>query len=167
MTPVLVTPPAGELVELDALKMQCRITGTREDTLLAGYLAAANGWLDGWAGLLGRAILPQVWAIEAPASGVFRLPMPDVTTAAADYGDGALPLDLMPYSGGVAVEVAGACRIEFTCEMPASRRAVAAQAVLMLAAHWYANREAVGIASIEELPFGVRALVQQLRWRRV
>lgn len=169
MTPELVTPPTGDLVSLDLLKRQCRVDGADEDALLGAYLATAVAWLDGWGGLLGRAILSQTWAVDACSSGVVLLPMPDVVAARADYGDGEDPVALALRLGpaGVSVTVDAACRVSFDCAMPEPRLAVARQAVLILAAHWYANREAVGTSSLAELPFGARSLVQSLRWNRL
>ena len=167
MTPVLVTPPAGELVDMEQLKLQCRTDGPEEEQLLAGYVAAAIGWLDGWGGLLGRAILPQSWALDVTAAGRVRLPMPDVVAVSAEYATGAEPLALSIDAGGAVVEVTGPCRLLFDCAMPEPKRALAVQAVMLLAATWFRFRETVGTASMNELPFGVRALVQALRWRRV
>lgn len=145
MTPVLVTPPALQLVTLDEAKLHCRVDHADDDTLIAGYIAAAVGHLDGWTGVLGRCIMPQTWRVSACAGDVV-LPMPDVTTASAAYEAGAEVLTITATALGPCVTITEDCDVTFTCAMPTGLLASAKIAVLLLVGHWYENREAVGEA---------------------
>jgi uncharacterized phiE125 gp8 family phage protein len=58
---VLVTAPEAEPLTLDEVKAHLRIDHSADDTLLAGYMAAARLHLEGKDGILGRALMPQTW----------------------------------------------------------------------------------------------------------
>jgi len=168
MTPVLVATPASVPVDLDALKLHLRVTHAYEDALIAALGAAAVGYLDGWRGVLGRAIIAQTWSVEAPCAGDFTLPMPDVSAVTVDYGDGAVALTPVIGDGGPVVTVTGEGTVTFTCAMPQAQLDVVIVVIKMLVGHWYENREAVNIGNItSDLPFGVDQLIGVLRWRRV
>ncbi|MCA2012401.1 head-tail connector protein [Cereibacter sphaeroides] len=168
MTPVLVVAPTAELVGLEDLKLHCRIDADDEDDLIAAYAAAAQAWLDGWSGVLGRAIMPQTWSVTATAGGCLLLPMPDVQSAVVDYGDGDQALDVTVSDAGPVVELADPGTVEFECGLPEAKRAVVVLIVKMLVQHWYANRGAVNNGGgTSEVPMSASALVETLRWRRV
>lgn len=59
--PVRVTGPGQSLVSLAEVKAHCRIDSTEEDTFLLDLINAATAYLDGYSGILGRALLPQTW----------------------------------------------------------------------------------------------------------
>lgn len=62
LRPTLVTPAtAAILVTLPEAKAHCRIDHTDDDALLSSLIAAAESYLDGYTGILGRAILEQTW----------------------------------------------------------------------------------------------------------
>lgn len=179
----LVTPPA-ELIPLPEAKAWLRVDGMEEDALIGGLLAAATAHLDGWTGVLGRALGEQVWEISLDAwPAEIRLPLgPVVRVEQVGYVDPAGVLQIVPPTAyevdtqGVegwivpvegqdwpeALETINAVRVRWTCGTgcPAPVRT----AILMLVAHWYGSREAVGPAS-SELPLGVAALIAP--WRRV
>lgn len=165
MTPVLVTPPASKPVTLADAKDHLRVDHDDEDAVIAALLDAAVSHLDGWTGVLGRAIMPQTWRVSAPAGDVV-LPMPDVTAASVDYGDGPVVLDVTATAAGPCVTLAQDGDVTFTCRLPAHLLPAAAGAVKMLLAHWYQTREAVS-APMAEVPLAVDALVSALRWRRI
>lgn len=165
MTPVLVTPPTAQIVSLDEAKLHCRVDHAEDDTLIATYISAAIGHLDGWTGVLGRCLMPQTWRVSA-TTGEVVLPMPDVTTASAAYAGGASPLVVSASAAGPCVTITEDCDVTFTCAMPGHLLFTARAAVLLLVGHWYANREAVGDA-MAEVPHGVGAIVDQMRWRRM
>lgn len=167
MTPTLVTPPTDPVVLLDDLRLYLRVDHDDDLTLIESLGAAAVAHLDGWSGLLGRCIMPQTWRITVDAAGEVVLPMPDVTAASADYGDGPVALAVTASALGPVVEVAGACTVAFTCAMPAHLLPGAQAVVKMLVAHWYANREAVATGGATELPLAANALIMQMRWSRV
>jgi uncharacterized phiE125 gp8 family phage protein len=94
---VLDTAPTAELVTVAQLKAQVGVLAedTSDDTLLAACLAAAVGHLDGYAGVLGRALASQVWKLYLdawPCDRIVRLPLPplisvgSVSYLAADTG---------------------------------------------------------------------------------
>jgi uncharacterized phiE125 gp8 family phage protein len=171
MTPVLVTPPADVPVSLAAAKAHLRVSHGDEDALIGGYLAAAVAYLDGWRGVLGRAIMAQTWRVAVTGAGPHVLPMPDVTVVTATAAGTAVAVISEPTAGGLAVTLAAAADpafITFTCAMPQAQRELAAQVILLLVGHWYQNREAVvtGIISTE-LPLAADALIGALRWRAV
>ena len=59
LAPVLITPPAGELVSVADAKLHCRVDYAEDDLLISGLISAAIGHLDAWGGVLGRCIMPQ------------------------------------------------------------------------------------------------------------
>lgn len=165
LTPVLITPPVGVLVSVADAKQHCRVDHAEDDLLIGGLIAAAVGHLDAWGGVLGRCIMSQVWRVTVSAGEVV-LPMPDVTAASAGYEAGATALTVTASAAGPVVSVTEDCDVTFTCAMPEGLRATARVAVLLLVAHWYANREAVA-SGMSEMPLAVESLVQALRWRRI
>lgn len=66
LSPVLVTPPVDLPVTLAEAKMHLRIdpNDATEDDMILRMIRAATERLDGYDGLLGRAICPQTWAQE-------------------------------------------------------------------------------------------------------
>lgn len=59
--PVLVTAPVIKPVTLDEVKAQLDVDYDDKDDLIDGLIAAATGYLDGWSGILGRALCTQTW----------------------------------------------------------------------------------------------------------
>ncbi len=59
--PVLVTAPSIKPVTLAEVKAALDIGYSEKDTLLNGLIAAATAYLDGWTGILGRALCQQTW----------------------------------------------------------------------------------------------------------
>lgn len=90
--PFRVAPPGVQLVELADAKRHCRIDHADDDALVTAAIAAATGWLDGWAGVLGRCLVNQQWRQLAdgfPAGPLLPLPFPDVTAVEVKYRDAA------------------------------------------------------------------------------
>jgi hypothetical protein len=163
MTPTLVTGPVSAPIDLAAAKLHCRVDHGEDDMLIRALIDAAVGHLDGWTGVLGRCMMPQTWRVTVKAGEVI-LPMPDVTAASAAYEAGATQLVVTASARGPSVTVTEDCDVSFTCAMPAGLLGAAAVTVLLLVGHWYANREAVGVAMVE-VPLSVDALANQMRWR--
>jgi uncharacterized phiE125 gp8 family phage protein len=87
--PVLVTPPSETPVSLAEAKAHLRVDHSAEDSTIGIYLNAAVSSLDGFSGVLGRAMVTQVWrqdSVRFP-SGVMRLPLPDVSAVTVAYTD--------------------------------------------------------------------------------
>lgn len=169
MSPYLVSAPVLDPVDLPALKLHCEADDfTDDDNVLLSLRDAAVAWLDGWSGVLGRAIMPQTWALEATAAGTILLPMPDVTSASVDYGDGAVEIAVGRSAAGLVVEIADAGVVSYECALPASKLPAAQLIIKMLVRHWYDNRGAVSAGSgMGEIPISAEALIQSLRWRLV
>lgn len=174
---ILVTPPASTVVSLADLKAHLRVDGTDEDLLITTLEAAAVGYLDGWRGVLGRAILSQVWRQEFDGWGDLRLAMPDVSAVAVTYLDKdgveqpATTATLRQTATGPYVEADGPASdrifVNMTCAMSAQMRATAVMIVKLLVAHWYENRVTVAPANMAEMPVAASALVNAIRWSAV
>lgn len=162
MTPTLVVPPASLPVTLAEAKAHCRVDHDDEDAMLTAYISAAVAHLDGWRGVLGRAIMPQTWAVTVDAAGDYVLPMPDVTAAEID----GTALTITPTALGPQITTEAAGTVQFTCGLPDEQIPAAKAAVLLLVGHWYANREAVS-ASLVDVPMAADMLIGALRWRRL
>jgi uncharacterized phiE125 gp8 family phage protein len=91
-TPRLVTPPATLPVTLAEAKAHLRVDHNDEDSLITSLIRAVTSHMDGYGGVLGRAIVTQAW--EQAWSGfpfdrhsryqrVLRLPLGPVLTKAA------------------------------------------------------------------------------------
>lgn len=86
LAPVLVGVPSAKVVSLDEAKRQCRIEpdDTEQDALINAYIDAAIEHLDGWSGILGRALVTQTWRQDfAGFSSCMRLPLGPVAPADA------------------------------------------------------------------------------------
>lgn len=67
--PVLVTPPTIKPVTLTEAKAALDIGYSEKDTLITGLIAAATAYLDGWTGILGRALCEQTWRQDYDSFG--------------------------------------------------------------------------------------------------
>lgn len=76
----LITPPTADLVSLEALKEQVAATEfTDDDDLITAARDAVVGHLDGYSGVLGRALAEQTWRLHLdrfPRRREIRLPLP-------------------------------------------------------------------------------------------
>ena len=180
---LLAAAPAVDPVSVTEAKAHCRVDVTDDDTLIGGLIAAAVAHIDA-RGVLGRAMVTQDWAQwECQAPGNVRLHMgPFQSLVSVEYydTDGALQTATLtdfetrlsgdfvvcqPKSGftwPAAQTRDDAIKITYRAgfgdagsDVPQSLR----QAVLMLVAHWYENREAVAETKFEEVPLAVAALI--------
>lgn len=174
--PILITAPAEPVVPLNDLKAHLVVEHSHHDALIAALEASAVAHLDGWHGVLGRAIKAQVWRQEFVAGEVARLLLPDVTAITVTALDAAgeavhVEAELKTAFRGPYLDVTGSyatLRVDFTCAMPATRLPAAQAVVKLLVAHWYANREAVVTnGNVVALPMAVSALVTAMRWTSV
>ena len=188
LAPVRVTAPAEAPISLAQAKAHLRIDYEDDDLYIAALIDAATGHLDGWSGLLGRALVTQTWRQDfpsLPADGKFRLPLaPVAAVSSITYLDAegavqtldpaayTLPVadGLGPYVRLVAAPPATARRddavsVTFTAGYgpPADVPAAIRHALLLLVGHWYAAREAASAVAMTELPLGVSALLAPFR----
>lgn len=174
---ILVTPPSAPVVSVADLKSYCQVDFSDHDGLLAQFEASAVGYLDGWAGLLGRAILSQVWRQEFCGWGNLRLALPDVSVVAVTYLDAnnaeqpATTAVLRPTSSGFIVEADGPesdrIFVNMTCAMTLHHLQATRTVIKMLVAHWYKQREAVAEINMMKVPMAANALINGLRWQRL
>lgn len=176
MTLTLITAPTQTVVSATDLREHLRVTDVGEDAYIGTLVAGAVAYLDGWGGVLGRAIMPQTWREEFDGWGTLKLSLPDVTAVAVTYEDSlgseqpATSATLRKSGAAWVVDADGpdASRIfvNMTCSLPASRLPAVQTAVKMLVAHWYLNREAAGEA-MSEVPMSADALIAALRYRAI
>lgn len=174
MTLTLITAPTLPVLSASDLRDHLRITDTSEDGYVATLAAAAVAYLDGWGGVLGRAIMPQTWRQEFDGWGTLKLSLPDVSAVAVTYEDSlgaeqpATSATLRKCGAAWVVEADGPDTqrvfVNMTCALPASRLPAAQAIVKLLVAHWYLNREAVGEA-MQDVPMSADALITALRYR--
>lgn len=195
MSLVVAVPPTQEPFTLDEAKLHLRVDITDDDYLIQGLIAAARKAAER---ITRHALLLQTWDLyldEFPMTDRIVLAWPPLqsvthikyttsaavesTFAAASYQvdtystparivlkDGySWPSDTLQVINGVVVRfVAGFGGPE---DVPDDIR----QAMLLMIAHWYENREAVATSGAvpKEIPFGVDALLydyhaKAMRW---
>lgn len=164
--PTRIEGPAEALLSLEDAKIQCRVDGSSEDDLITALVAGAEAHLDGYAGVLGRALVTQTWEQKFdsfPADRCLRLPLGNLQAATVTYYDGSNqsrtftdftavsdaigPMLILPetatwpttYDRPDAVTVEWECGYGTVENVPAS----IIHAVRLLVAHWYDNRVAV------------------------
>ena len=183
--------PAATPVTLTEAKAHLRVTSSAEDTLITALIAAATDHLDGWTGILGRALVTQTWKFYLdvwPDGDVIRIPLVPLQSVTSvtylDPGTGvAATVDADDYivdtvsPDGWIVPVEGfawpepkdainAIEVTFVCghgDAAAVPAAIKA-AILLIVGDLYANREGQSDRAIT-----VNATVDRLLapWRRV
>jgi uncharacterized phiE125 gp8 family phage protein len=88
LAPVRIVAPASPIVSLAEAKAHLRVDGTGDDARISAALDAAESWLDGWSGVLGRCCVSQTWRIVLPRLyGTVRLPFPQASDAEVTWID--------------------------------------------------------------------------------
>lgn len=184
LAPVLVTPAASLPVTLEEAKLHLRVDGDEEDSLIEGLIAAAVSHIDGWTGILGRAVAEQTWRQDFDSFGcAMRLALGPVseivsityrneagqvsTVADSNYAlvtDGSGPRVYWDngFSAPSDLYEQGAVSVTYKAgyaEVPAAIKV----AILLMVGHWYANRETVAEGSFNEIPFAANALLAPFR----
>ena len=96
LPPEIVTPPSGMPVQVSEAKAHLRVDHAEDDPLITGAIAAATGHLDGYAGVLGRALITQTWREYAacwPSSRRIALtlaPVASITSVTVRDADGVV-----------------------------------------------------------------------------
>ena len=190
MTLVRVAAPATDVISLAEAKAHLRVDFSDDDTLISGLIAAAISHVDG-KGELGRAMITQTWAQwVSQAPGWVRLRMgPFQALTSVEYydtdnvlqtatlsdfetrldGDFVICKPKEDFEWPSAETRADAIKITYTAgfgdaatDVPQGIR----QALLMLVAHWYENREAASEVKLNDLPRAVDALLgnERVSW---
>lgn len=187
LPPVRTAEPAV-LVTIEELKRQCRVDHDEENDYLLACGAAATEHLDGWSGILGRALVEQTWRQDFPAfCDRLRLPLGPVQSIAsikyfdADEAEQTVPAEtyaLVTDGLGARIDLvsgadwpspvydrADAVRITFVAGYGAAAAVPAPirQAALLYAAHLYEHREAVGPGDLKDVPMAVDRLIAPYR----
>jgi uncharacterized phiE125 gp8 family phage protein len=195
LAPVRVSPPATTPVSLDEAKAHLRVIERdgdgnalpfEDDALITAFITAAVDHLDGWSGILGRALVTQTWRQDFDQFGCLRLPLsPVASITKIEYVDGDNALQTLAdtvythhtdargtyvalkpgqswptvYSRPDAVSVTYVAGTA-AADVPAALKA----AILLHVGQLYERREAAGEAQTD-IPFGYYALVA--RYRRI
>ncbi|NOV15880.1 hypothetical protein E5S70_07235 [Ensifer adhaerens] len=190
LRPIRTSAPVAKPVSLEEARQHCRADATDDDAVISAFIDAAITHLDGWSGVMGRCIINQGWRLNAadwPACGVILLPFPDVSAATVKYLDDdgveqtvdVALFDRLEDERGtiirfrdsftypsIANDRADGVRVEFTAGYGATAVDVPAAiriAILLMVAHWYANRETATDGVLSEIPFGASALIAPFR----
>lgn len=193
MSLTLVTPPDALPVDLETLRTHLRVEVGHEEDYLTQCLATAIAQLDGDNGELGCALLHQVWAERLPplraGRGTVCLSLhPVVALQAVEYRDAAGAWQTADLNAFELFEDDGRFWVQSrswptTGDYPKPLRLTyqagfgatgwdipspLARAVLLLAAHFYENREPVVMDGTPvEMPRSVDSLVAPYKvwWR--
>lgn len=173
-----------EPVSLELMKQHLRLPAddTSEDTVLDSYIAAARKWVENYTGhvLVQREFRDQVDRFDShfdiwrrPVVSVDGIDYTDTDGATQTYsGTPVVRLDRYPVrihpelnGSWPALGANGDVVITYTAGYDAEAEPEELkQAIMLLAAHWFANREAVNFnATAAEMPFAVTALCDQHR----
>lgn len=175
------TTPSATIVTIAELKSHLRVDFDDDDDLMSDLVVAAQAHIEGPEGI-GLALAPSAWRLSLdafPADRVISIPLKPVTavtevtyldkagaTQALALADLRIDLDARPARITPALDkdwpetadLVGAVKVAFTAGPeipdPALKRAV-----LMLAAHWYANPSATAPGQVPEIPLGVAAIL--------
>ena len=169
MIPYLLTPPASLPVTLDAMKAHLRVVHDNDDADIAAKQAGAVALLDGWGGILGRCIMPQVWAVDVIGPGPHILPFPDATGVAAVSGVDPVAVEVTRTGRGPCV-VAESARadqaltITATYALPEPRLATAQTLVKLMVQREF---DIMAGADYEAITQSIQAHIAALRWVRI
>lgn len=190
LRPTLKTAaPALTLVTLADAKSHLRVDFDDDDALITGLINAAASHLDGYSGIVGRALLDQNWEqnfsgfctrMELPvgiASSVVSIKYYDSTNVQQTLSSSVYQLltdELGSYVSLKSLQVwpatysrVDAVTVEWIAGYGATVDLVPAALIVamkMLISHWYENREAVVVnMTAEELPLAIKSLIGPFR----
>ncbi len=169
-----ISQPANPL-DIETFKLQIRVDDDHEDTLLQHYLDAAYGYFTGASGVLGRSFGAEIVTLSTsetmkrlinlygPIDSISKLLVKSkgvTNTIASGWKiEGGFEIDLKDVALS-AFEENSELEIEYVTK---SAPTPLVQAGYLLAAHWYANREAVAFDESFTLPLGVQSLIMPFR----
>ena len=193
LRPILITPPAVDLLVLSDVKAHLRVDSSDDDALITALIAAATAYLDGYAGIMGRCLINQTWKLSQKYFGgmAVRLPFPDVSSVTVKYYDASNSEQTVSSANYQLLEDDGGSLVEFYANvvppvpyvfredavnitLVAGYGAAAAnvpqairQAMLLLVADWYDNRQTMQAGRLAQLPFSVEALLAPFKRKAV
>lgn len=190
-TPRRLTAPAKLPVSLNEFLAHERVDADDDAAIINTYLAAATGRVDGWNGILGAALITQVWQADFdqfPGSRRINLPIGPVQSVVVKYSDadnveqtfaGAnysahedakgdyLWLDTGQSSWPGTYDREDAVRIEITAgygDDPSDVPEAIRLAIIHTAAHWFTHREpVVDGRTMGEVPMMADAILENYR----
>ncbi|WP_319528981.1 head-tail connector protein [uncultured Cohaesibacter sp.] len=182
--PILMQAPTTLPISLDEAKDHCRVGGADHDSTIEALIEAAVGYLDGYTGVLGKCLMPQTWAQEFDCWQDFPLCLGPVTELQSisyfdrDGTEQALNVETVRIERRVIETVAalkpgkswpddadfGEGLITVTWKAgyvdAASVPPAIKHAMKLLIGHWFENREAVIVGSINSnLQLAVESLI--------
>ena len=182
----VITAVSTEPVSLTEAKAQVRVTGTSEDTLITNLIKAAREYCEN---VTGRALASQTLELllDRFPPGGFELPMPPLqsvtsikytnsdgdesTVSAEDYivdADRQIGRVILGYGKSwpsFTPYPSNPIRVRYVAGYTSAPQSIK-QAMLLLIAHWFANRESVMVGTVtKEIEFAVTALLSQYRVR--
>jgi uncharacterized phiE125 gp8 family phage protein len=190
---ILISPPVGTPISLQEARAQCRVDDASEDALLSGYVRSATEHVENITGLK---LLDQTWEWTVDAfpdrCGWLRLPLaPLLSIVQIVYQNEqgtALTLDPMVYLiRGLGDAQPAQLILVPNQECPSTWHGHGAviirarygwmdhnsvpeairQALAMLVAYWFNQREAAVIGPdygpVSDVPYGVKALLEPYR----
>jgi uncharacterized phiE125 gp8 family phage protein len=187
LAPVRTVAPVAPPVSLSEVKAHCRVDGTDSDAVLTALLNAAVDHLDGYTGILGRAMVTQTWRQDFDAfSQCLPLPIWPVasissvtwrntagqlaTVSSAEYAlrSDAGGLFHVRFKNDFAyptdLNQTAAVSVTYVAGTAAADVPAALKvAIMLLVSHWNENREAVSAGAMSELPMAVNALIAPYR----
>lgn len=192
LKPVQTVAPAAALITREEAKRHCRIELLEpdDDAVVDGLILTAMAMLDGYSGILGRALINQTWRLNLrcwPGCRI-RLPFSPVSAVTSiKYYDTANVQQTLASSNWALIEDAlspaaewaataslpslydrpDAIEVLFVAGYGAAASDVPAaikHAALMLIGHLFENRETTIVGTnAQELPFAVAALIAPFR----
>lgn len=190
LTPVRTVAPTATPISLAEAKRHLSVTFDDDDALISLYIDVATAHLDGYSGILGRALVTQTWRQDFCAwSGELRLPLaPVASITSVKYSDSANAEQTVNSADYALINDERGPRVTFknvsftypalyddredrvrvtyvagygaAADVPYTIKA----ALLLMVGHWYRNREAVAVGqTVADLPMGVDALLAPMR----
>ena len=186
MSMAMTAAPAVEPVTLAEAKAQLRVDGNAEDAYITSLIVTSRLQIEA---ALGLALITQRWRLtldDWPGAGVVELPMrpvQSIESIAISHGDGAA--SLLPGASYHLDGMAQPARLVLKDEAPPRPNAIAEgiaidftagfgllavsvpqpirQALLLLVAHWFENREPSDANNGTRIPDAVSALLAPYR----